>query len=722
VPLLVAAVLAPVAHAAESGAATFRVQSSVNQVAVTGATPGAIAVLRTPAKAVARRPVDRAGSVLFRNVKAGSGYVVGIGQERSTEIAVTDPSDPPPPSFYSSQRLEPGYGYLKTRDGTLLSIDVRLPGPVDQGPYPTVVEYSGYDPSNPDDRQPASSIAQLLGFATVGVNMRGTGCSGGAWDFFETLQSLDGYDAIETVAAQPWVAHGKVGMVGISYPGITQLFVARTRPPHLAAITPLSVLDDTYATLYPGGIFNNGFALGWAKDRQQDAEPATIGGGGQQWAAKRIANGDTTCRDNQALRLQAPDVTKQIRANRFRRPEVADALAPATFVHDINVPVFLAGAWQDQETGSHFANMLSKFAPSIPLKITLMNGIHQDSLGPAVLSQWIEFLDFYVAREIPSISPATRAVASTLLARAFGPGVTLAPDRFTNQPDYASALRAYEAEPKVRLLFDVGAGGAPGAPIPGYTASAGSWPLPNTSATTYYLAPAGSLSARAPTGVGSADTYDYDPSAFPRTDAADDSGDGLTPTYDWKPVPAGKAVAYVSEPLNDETVLAGAGSVDLWVRATTPDVDFEVTISEVRPDGQETYVQSGWLRASQRALDRPASTPLLPVQTHTRADAAPLPRGTPSLVRVPIYPFAHAFQAGSRIRIVVQPPGGNRPAWAFDALPGPSTVTVLRSQAYPSRVVLPVVRGINVQTPLPACNSLRGQPCRKYVPLENRSG
>ena len=41
-------------------------------------------------------------------------------------------------------------------------------------------------------------------------------------------------------------ADGTVGMVGISYPGLTQLFVAATRPPHLAAITPLSVLDDTY--------------------------------------------------------------------------------------------------------------------------------------------------------------------------------------------------------------------------------------------------------------------------------------------------------------------------------------------------------------------------------------------------------------------------------------------------------------------------------------------
>ena len=68
-----------------------------------------------------------------------------------------------------------------------------------------------------------------MGFTVVDVNMRGTGCSGGAFDFFEPLQSLDGYDVIETIARQPWVAHHKVGMMGISYGGISQLFTAQTR-------------------------------------------------------------------------------------------------------------------------------------------------------------------------------------------------------------------------------------------------------------------------------------------------------------------------------------------------------------------------------------------------------------------------------------------------------------------------------------------------------------
>ena len=95
---------------------------------------------------------------------------------------------------------------------------------------------------------------------------RGTGCSGGAFDFFEPLQSPDGYDVIETIARQPWALHHKVGMMGISYGGISQLFTAQTRPPSLEAISPLSVLDATATTLYPGGVLNNGFAVAWAQE------------------------------------------------------------------------------------------------------------------------------------------------------------------------------------------------------------------------------------------------------------------------------------------------------------------------------------------------------------------------------------------------------------------------------------------------------------------------
>ena len=178
-----------------------------------------------------------------------------------------------------------------------------------------MIEYSGYayaDPAGPESG--IAILGNMMGMTVVDVNMRGTGCSGGAFDFFEPLQSLDGYDVIETVARQPWVKHGKVGMMGISYGGISQLFTAQTNPPSLAAITPLSLIDATQTTLYPGGILNTGFAVEWAKDRIHDAKPAGPKAG-QAWAYKRIQEGDQTCKANQALHGQAVDLMGKIRAN-----------------------------------------------------------------------------------------------------------------------------------------------------------------------------------------------------------------------------------------------------------------------------------------------------------------------------------------------------------------------------------------------------------------------
>ena len=269
---------------------------------------------------VAGSEVDALGSAMFRELEPGL-YAVATGERVDWQIEVTATDGPhPDQAFYDGQVLEPGLQYIETRDGTLLSANVVLPGPVEDGPYPTVVEYSGYDPSNPTQAgpaQPGSQLAAALGYAVVGVNVRGTGCSGGAYDFFETMQVLDGYDVIETVAAQDWVAHGAVGMVGLSYPGISQLFVARSLPPHLAAITPLSVYaDSATGVLAPGGLLNTGFATSWVENVLGNAEPSgpTTGPG---WVRQVIAGGDAVCEANQVLRLQNVDAVAKARANPF---------------------------------------------------------------------------------------------------------------------------------------------------------------------------------------------------------------------------------------------------------------------------------------------------------------------------------------------------------------------------------------------------------------------
>ena len=309
--VLVAALLMACAAlpAGASAAPALAVGGSVQQVYVTGAQPGErVALVNRRGATVAVLPAGALGGADLprRQARArisASGPPPAAAAASHAVTVLPDRSAPPSTKIYDQHIPRSGYGYLTTRDGTKLAIDVRLPaGP---GPYPTLVEYSGYGYADPAGAESGiSPVATLLGFAVVDVNMRGTGCSGGAFSFFEPLQNLDGYDVIETVAHQPWVLHHKVGMIGVSYGGISQLFVAATDPPDLAAIAPLSVIDDTATTLYPGGILNTGFAVPFAQARDFDAEPASPGHG-EAWALQRIRGGDRTCRANQVLHPEA---------------------------------------------------------------------------------------------------------------------------------------------------------------------------------------------------------------------------------------------------------------------------------------------------------------------------------------------------------------------------------------------------------------------------------
>src|SRR6476646_9853637 len=306
--------------------ASFSAHGSVEQVYVTHLGAGAkMSLLNQTGKTVATKQADAQGGLLFRNVTPGTGYRVRLtsGGPKSGPLTVLSTRPAPPNTNVYNQTLPTdGYGYLTTRDGTKLAINVHPPSDVSNaapgvdppaappGSTPTLIEYSGYGYADPAGPQSGIAIlANLMGFTVVDVNMRGTGCSGGAFDFFEPLQSLDGYDVVETVARQPWVLHHKVGMMGISYGGISQLFTAQTNPPSLAAISPLSVLDATQTTLYPGGILNTGFAVNWAEERVHDAKPAGPNSG-QPWAYPKVQNGDQLCKANQALHGQAANLLK----------------------------------------------------------------------------------------------------------------------------------------------------------------------------------------------------------------------------------------------------------------------------------------------------------------------------------------------------------------------------------------------------------------------------
>jgi predicted acyl esterase len=719
----------------------FRVRGTLEQVYVWQAP------VETPLELVAADGsvsdtgvTDTQGSLVFREVPPGQGYIVRVAAEPATHVEdvwVRSTDDlGPDPALYE-QPLQPGYGYLTTRDGTKLSIFVTMPGPPENGPYPTVVTYSGYSPSRPghllsdaaqgfcgdfpilcdapDD--PNALIAGVLGYATVGVNMRGTGCSGGAYDYFEPLQQLDGYDVVETVAHQPWVLNGKVGLVGLSYPGITQLFVAQTQPPSLAAITPMSVIaDSATSTLVPGGIYNSGFALAWIDNVLERAKPY-----GHQWVTDLVDAGDTTCEEHQLLHSQNLDVVAKALANPYYSDEVAKPVDPSSFVDRINVPVFLTGQWQDEQTGPHFATMLDKFTGAPVKRFFVTNGVHIDGLAPQNLMEWFIFLELYVAERVPQFDAGAASLVPVFFSQVFGAFVPLPENRFEAAPDFETAKAAYESEPSLRVNFETGTadGLQAGAPQAAFTQSFDAWPIPETVAQRWFLQPNGTLGDTAPVAADApGHAFHHEPAAGDRTFLPNGGVEALQPAYVYPALTDDQAVAWTGAALDADTVMIGSGSVDLWLNSTEADADLEVNLTEIRPDGLEVLVQSGWLRASHRKL-RDDATELRPVKSHYLADIEPIVPGEWTPLRVELMPFAHVFRAGSRVRVSVDTPGDSRAAWRFILLEqdGTAVHTIGNDAAHASSVVLPVIPNVDVPTPLPACNALRGQPCRPYTPL-----
>lgn len=222
-----------------------------------------------------------------------------------------------------------------------------------------------------------------------------------------------------------------------------------------------------------------------------------------------------------------------------------------------------------------------------------------------------------------------------------------------------------------------------------------------------YLYPDGTLDEEKVTGRATSE-YTYDP---------------LEPEAQlgryWEHPPDDQVAMFVTEPLEEDVTLLGSASVDLWVRSDQADTDFEVTLVEVRPDGNEMYVQIGWLRASHRAEDEELSTEFRPVHTHQRDDLEDLGDEFTKL-RIGLFPFGHLFREDSRLKLLIEAPGGNRRRWGFDAIDGPAVNEIAHGEQLASSVALPAIREHTIDTERPPCEGIREQPCREArLPIDD---
>jgi putative CocE/NonD family hydrolase len=176
---------------------------------------------------------------------------------------------------------------------------------------------------------------------------------------------------------------------------------------------------------------------------------------------------------------------------------------------------------------------------------------------------------------------------------------------------------------------------------------ASAWPPPRTGFERKYLAQ-GAIQARRPASA-STQSYFTDPAAG-LSMSLDEQGTVAISPY----VPTdqrledGQGLTWRSSALASSLTLAGPIALHLVASSSAPNTDWFAKLSDVAPDGSESIVSEGQLRASLRALAR-GSTPEEPLEALTKPEW--LTPGRFYDFEIALAPTTYRFAAGHRLQL-----------------------------------------------------------------------
>lgn len=455
-------------------------------------------------------------------------------------------------------------------DGTRLSGDLYRPTPGPPGPV--LVSYYPYRKDDIIGSLFEGCRRRLCerGYASVFVDMAGTGSSQGTWQCFElSTEGRDFAEIVEWVAAQEW-CDGNVGAWGVSYGGMNALAAAAYRPPHLRAIAAVYATNDIHRdSITRGGCATMLGRYAWAAHMVAlGLCPPTLQDPGGQWRRtwhqrlRRLAAG------------QPPAVSWQA------HPEPDDYWrARQVDVSAIDIPTMLIGGWADTYKDA----MIRVF--------DAVRGPKRLVMGP-----WM-----HVLPHLSQVHPYDWVAAMADWWDAY-----LRPGPGPGQAGEAPVLFFAEGE--------------------GWRA-AQHWPPEGATQTQLFLAGHG-LAPEPPSQPGQR-CYRTDPTVGTAGGLWDPFGTG----NGWPEEQSGddaRSLTFTSDPLPEPLLLAGSPEADLYLAVPGNDeTHLAARLSMVGPDGRSTLITAGWCRiaAGETGGAASASRPLAVTTIGLGPAAFALPAG-----------------------------------------------------------------------------------------------
>jgi len=473
---------------------------------------------------------------------------------------------------------------MKTRDNVTLYADIYRPK--SSGKFPVILMRTPYDKRVSWAVSPVFEMVPR-GYVVIIQDVRGRYTSEAEWYPFKHEQA-DGYDTVEWAAALPY-SDGKVGMIGASYVGATQMLAAIAQPPHLVAIAPSLTASNYHdGWTYQGGAFEQWFDQSWTSQLAQNT------------LQRRIEENTNALVGAPTLPLANYSVFNfgQLPAD----TQLTAALAPYYFDW-LSHPDY-DDYWKQWSIEEHFSKI------AVPM---LQVGAWYDIFNAGTLRN-------YVGAKIHGATEAARTQQHLLINIGghagfgrrigdvdFGPHATenTYTDEILDWYDFmCKGARNEFATGKRVQLFVMGAN---------EYRQEDDWPPPEAQPTKYFLHSAGkanslrgdgSLSTAEPKSEPS-DSYVYNP-------ANPVSTVGGPLCCDAKHMPPGPrdqrsvenrddVLVYSTGPLERDLEVTGPVMATLFVKSSAVDTDFTAKLVDVAPDGFAQNLTEGILRMRYRS-------------------------------------------------------------------------------------------------------------------------
>ena len=546
--------------------------------------------------------------------------------------------------------------YVTLSDGTSIAINVRMPDNFQEGKsYPTVFEMSGYDGGSADGDTPfgvggegSRGITKPFNenYVTVHTSVRGTGCSSGEFDLFSWRSALDGRELVEWIAEQDW-SNGEVGVYGHSYGGITGFMVAATQPPHLTAVSVSGLIDDMYrGMVYPGGVSNYGFPLLWTGGVRNVYDE----GGGTYDGA--VENQDPQCAQNAATQTKTVLNDPIVQGLSDTDNNWWQSRSLINYANRIEVPIHIAGAFQDEQTGPRGPYHLFEAVKGVPKRLLMSNGDHGTQTSPEFQVDRLAWMDHWIRGE----------------NEGFG--------------NWRSGDK--KVPTSVEMLFETVGDKSNG------SLEADTFPLENTDWTNVFLRKEGALSFEPPAADEGSDMY---VSGSPRQAWSYQAGHTAGSPITTESGP--DELTFTSAEFEDPTAIVGPITATLFTQSTAVDTELFVQLIDEAPDGSRYYLTRGMLKASHRAIDKGLSDKLAdgtiyrPFRPHTNSTNI-TPNETYKYL-VEVFPVGHVFRPGHKLVVKIHTPPIADSFYAYVPKRPVGINTILHDEEHPSQLMLPFV-------------------------------